>query len=144
MIAWARYPYEGTAVLVTGGGSGIGRAIARGFLEQGASVLVTGRHAEPLHETIESFPNDRATVVVGDMATQDGVTAAVNGLVERWGHLDVVVGNAGVSTPGTVDNLDDATWERMRSINLDGLIRLARTSVPRLRESRGSFLVRRV
>jgi meso-butanediol dehydrogenase / (S,S)-butanediol dehydrogenase / diacetyl reductase len=103
MIAWARYPYEGTTVLVTGGGSGIGRAIARGFLEQGASVLVTGRHPEPLHETIESFPDDRATVVVGDMATQDGVTAAINGLVERWSHLDVVVANAGVSTPGTVD-----------------------------------------
>jgi meso-butanediol dehydrogenase/(S,S)-butanediol dehydrogenase/diacetyl reductase len=101
---------------------------------------VTGRHPEPLHETIESFPDDRATVVVGDMATQDGVTAAINGLVERWSHLDVVVANAGVSTPGTVDNLDDATWEQMRSINLDGLIRLARTSVPRLRESRGSFL----
>src|SRR5690349_18166211 len=42
--------------------------------------------------------------------------------------------------PGTVDTLDDASWERMRSINLDGLIRLARTSVPRLRESRGTFL----
>ena len=140
MIAWARYPYEGTTVLVTGGGSGIGRAIARGFLEQGASVLVTGRHAEPLHDTIASFPDDRAAVVVGDMATQDGVTAAVDDLVERWGHLDVVVANAGLSTPGTVDTLDDASWERMRSINLDGLIRLARTSVPRLRESRGSFL----
>ena len=56
MIAWARYPYEGTTVLVTGGGSGIGRAIARGFLEQGASVLVAGRHPDPLHDTISSFP----------------------------------------------------------------------------------------
>ncbi len=74
------------------------------------------------------------------MATQDGVTAAVDDLVDRWGRLDVVVANAGLSTPGTIETLDDASWERMRSINLDGLIRLARTSVPRLRESRGCFL----
>lgn len=140
MIAWARYPYEGTTVLVTGGGSGIGRAIARGFLEQGASVLVSGRHPEPLHETVASFPDERVALVVGDMATQDGVTAATNGVVDRWGHLDVVVANAGLSTPGTVETLDDASWEVMRSINLDGLIRLARTSVPWLRASRGSFL----
>jgi meso-butanediol dehydrogenase/(S,S)-butanediol dehydrogenase/diacetyl reductase len=139
-IAWARYPYDGTTVLVTGGGSGIGRAIARAFLEQGASVVVTGRHPEPLRETIASFPDDRAALVVGDMATQDGVTAAVDDVLGRWGHLDVVVANAGLSTPGTVDTLDDVSWERMRSINIDGLIRLARTSVPRLRESRGTFL----
>jgi meso-butanediol dehydrogenase / (S,S)-butanediol dehydrogenase / diacetyl reductase len=140
VIAWARYPYDGTTVLVTGGGSGIGRAIARGFLEQGASVLVTGRHPEPLQETVASFPDDRAAVVVGDLATQDGVTAAIDGLVARWGQLDVVVANAGLSTPGTVETLDDASWDRMRSINLDGLLRLARTSVPWLRRSRGSFL----
>jgi len=140
VIAWARYPYEGTTVLVTGAGSGIGRAIARAYLEQGAKVLIAGRRAEPLEETVDSFPAERSAIVVGDMATQDGVTAAVDHLVGRWGQLDIVVANAGLSTPGTVDTLDDATWERMRSINVDGLIRLARTSVPLLRLSRGSFL----
>jgi meso-butanediol dehydrogenase/(S,S)-butanediol dehydrogenase/diacetyl reductase len=140
MIAWARYPYEGTTVLVTGGGSGIGRAIARTFLEQGALVEVTGRHVDSLQETVASFPDQRTAVLAGDMATQDGVAAAVDHLVRRWGHLDIVVANAGLASPGTIDALDDATWERMRSTNLDGLIRLARASVPWLRQSRGSFL----
>lgn len=62
-IAWARYPYDGTTVLVTGGGSGIGRAIARAYLEQGASVLVTGRHPEPLRATVAGFPEQRAAVL---------------------------------------------------------------------------------
>jgi len=140
MIAWARYPYEGKTVLVTGGGSGIGRAIARAFLEQGASVAVTGRNVEPLNETVDGFSSDRTAVVVGDMATQDGVTAAVEDVIGRWGRLDVVVANAGFSTAGTVESLDDAAWEQMRSINLDGLIRLARTTLPQLRVSRGNFL----
>ena len=50
-MAWARYPYEGFVVLVTGAGSGIGRAIAQAFLEQGATVAVSGRREEPLAET---------------------------------------------------------------------------------------------
>ena len=140
MIAWARYPYGGTTVLVSGGGSGIGRAIARAFLEQGASVLVAGRNAAPLQKTVAGFPEDRTAVVVADLATEVGVTSAVDGLIDRWDHLDVVIANAGVATAGTIDTLHDATWERMRSINLDGLIRLARVSVPLLRRSRGNFL----
>ena len=140
MIAWARYPYDGTTVLVTGGGSGIGRAIARAFLEQGANVLVAGRRAEPLEETVAGFPAERTAIVAADMASEDGVTAAVDGVIATWDKLDVVVANAGLSTPGTIDSLDDAAWERMRSINLDGLIRLARVSVPWLRRSRGNFL----
>lgn len=78
-------------MLVTGGGSGIGRAIARAFLEQGASVLVSGRHADPLHETVAPFPGERTAVLVGDMATAEGVAAAVDQTVGRWGQLDAVV-----------------------------------------------------
>lgn len=140
MIAWARYPYDGTKVLVTGGGSGIGRAIARAYLEQGASVLVTGRNAEPLRETVEGFPGASATVLAADMATEGGTAAAVAEVIDQWGGLDVVVANAGLSTPGTIDTLDDQQWTQMREINLDGLIRLARTSIPALRATRGTFL----
>ena len=58
MITWARYPYDGKRVLVTGGGSGIGRSIARAFLEQGARVAVMGRRPHALHETVAAFASD--------------------------------------------------------------------------------------
>jgi meso-butanediol dehydrogenase/(S,S)-butanediol dehydrogenase/diacetyl reductase len=131
---------EPRVVLVTGAGSGIGRAIARAFLEQGDAVLVAGRRREPLEETVAGFPAERTAVVAADASTTDGVRVVVGAATERWGRIDVVVANAGLSEPGTIDDLDDASWERMRSINLDGLIRLARAGVPHLRASGGSFL----
>jgi meso-butanediol dehydrogenase/(S,S)-butanediol dehydrogenase/diacetyl reductase len=140
MIAWATYPYHGRVVLITGGGSGIGRAMARAFLEQGATVAITGRNLAALEETIASFPEDHAAAIVGDMATEAGVAAAVAEVIARWDRIDVVIANAGLSLPGTIDGLDEDTWERMRSINLDGLIHLARSSVPWLRQSQGTFL----
>ena len=115
MIAWARYPSDGTTVLVTGGGSGIGRAIARGFLEQGASVVLTGRHAEPLHETIASFPDDRAAAVAGDMATQTGVSAAVALDLGRDGVRVNAIAPAFTATRQTQKRLDDpAFWSALR------------------------------
>lgn len=140
MIAWARYPYEGTVVLVTGGGSGIGRAVAQAFAEQGASVAVSGRRETPLIETLAAVPEDRALAVAADVATTEGVAEVVQAVLAKWGRIDVVVANAGLSEPGSIDDLDDAAWERMRSVNVDGLIRLARASVPHLRETRGTFL----
>ena len=139
-IAWASYPYEGFVVLVTGAGSGIGRAIARAFLEQGATVAVSGRREEPLRHTVSEFPRDRSLVLPGGMSVAEDVSRVVGEVVTSLGRLDVVVANAGLSEPGTIEDLDDGTWERMRSINLDGLIRLARASVPHLRESHGTFL----
>ena len=140
MIAWARYPYDGTVVVVTGGGSGIGRAIARAFAEQGARVAVAGRREQALHDTVADVPDDRRLVIAADAATQAGVAAIVTAVTARWQRIDVAVANAGLSEPGTVDELDEASWERMRSVNLDGLIRFARAVVPHLRTSRGTFL----
>lgn len=140
MISALKYPYEGTVVVVTGAGSGIGRAIARAFLEQGANVVVSGRRPEPLSQTVEGFPAERAFRVPADLSTEDGVQDLVQQAVDRFGRIDTVIANAGLSLPGTIDDLDGAQWERMRSINLDGLILLARAVVPALRESKGSFI----
>lgn len=139
MIAWARYPYDETRVLVTGGGSGIGRAIARAFLEQGARVAVSGRRAEALRETVKDFISGSSLVIVGDMAVRADVENAVDAVTAAWGGIDAVIANAGVSEPGAIDELTDESWERMRSINIDGIIHLARAAVPALRQSRGSF-----
>ena len=141
MIAWAQYPYDGTTVLLTGGGSGIGRSIARAYLEQGASVLVTGRHAETLQETVAGFPLDRAAVLATDMATEDGVGGRRRGDGTAVGSVGHRRGQRGHIHTGH-DRVPGrrAVGRAMREINLDGLIRLARLSVPALRASRGTFL----
>lgn len=140
MIAWATYPYGGTVVLVTGGGTGIGRAIARAFLEQGASVAVAGRTRSALDEVGSGFPADRTLVIPADFTVEGAADAAVAAVLARFGRLDVVVANAGSSEPSHVDTFDDAAWERLRSINLDSVLRLARASVGPLRATRGNIV----
>jgi meso-butanediol dehydrogenase/(S,S)-butanediol dehydrogenase/diacetyl reductase len=140
MITWARYPYEGTVVLVTGAGSGIGQAIARAFLENEASVCVVGRHEQPLRETVAGFPAERVLVNTADVSDRHDVEAVVAAAAERFGRLDVVVNNAGVFAGGEVGGYDDAAWERMRGINLDALLYVARAAMPWLKRSAGNLV----
>lgn len=140
MIAWATYPYRGSVVLITGAGTGIGRSMARAFLEQGATVAVIGRTERALREAVDGHPADRVLVLSADLTEAGAVDAAVDAAVDRFGRLDVVIANAGTSEPSDIGTFDDAAWERIRSINLDAMIALARATTPHLRESRGNFL----
>jgi meso-butanediol dehydrogenase/(S,S)-butanediol dehydrogenase/diacetyl reductase len=140
VIAWATYPYHGQVVLVTGAGSGIGRATARAFLEQGASVAVLGRTPQTLHDTVADFDPARVHVCPADMTDSTLVEQAIGSVTDRFGRLDVVIANAGTSEPSRIDTFDDVAWERLRAVNLDAVIRLARLTVPLLRVTRGSFI----
>jgi meso-butanediol dehydrogenase / (S,S)-butanediol dehydrogenase / diacetyl reductase len=140
VIAWATYPYRGRVVLVTGAGTGIGRAIARAFLEQGAYVAALGRTPETLQEAVSGFDSDQVQICVADMTDSEGLAGAIASVRDRFGRLDVVVANAGASAPSSIDTFDDAAWERLRSVNLDSVIRLARLTVPLLRDSAGTLL----
>lgn len=140
MITWANYPYRGQVVLVTGAGTGIGRATARAFLEQGASVAVLGRHPEPLQETVASFDGERTQVLVVDVTDASLLESTVNSVTERFGRLDVVVANAGTSEPSRIDTFGDDAWKHLRAVNLDAVISLARLTVPALRATRGNFV----
>jgi meso-butanediol dehydrogenase/(S,S)-butanediol dehydrogenase/diacetyl reductase len=68
------------------------------------------------------------------------VNAAVGQVLQAWGRIDTVIANAGLSLPGTIDDLDQASWTAMRSLNLDAVITLARLTVGALRDSRGSLI----
>ncbi|GAA4775500.1 SDR family NAD(P)-dependent oxidoreductase [Microbacterium gilvum] len=138
-MTWARYPYDGTRVLVTGAGTGIGAAVATAFLEQGARVAIVGRTRATLEATASAAP-DRALVHVADVSQRAGVDGAVAAAVDAWGGIDVVVANAGLSEHGGIADISDASWERMRTLNLDGTLFLARSSMPHLRAARGTFL----
>jgi meso-butanediol dehydrogenase/(S,S)-butanediol dehydrogenase/diacetyl reductase len=140
MIAWASYPYDGHVVLVTGAGTGIGRATARAFLEQGASVAVLGRTPETLHEAVADFDPARVLVCPADMTDSTELHQAIASITDRFGRLDAVIANAGTSEPSRIDTFDDDAWERLRAVNLDAVIRLARLTVPLLRATQGNFL----
>lgn len=138
-IAWASYPYHGAVVVVTGGGSGIGRAIATAFLEQGATVVVLGRSEDTLRDTIAGYP-DRASAIVVDVTVQAEVDASIAAIVEQHGRIDVVINNAGLSEPTVIDDFDHAAWNRMRAVNLDALIHVARATVAHLEASGGNLV----
>jgi meso-butanediol dehydrogenase/(S,S)-butanediol dehydrogenase/diacetyl reductase len=140
VTAWATYPYEGSVVLVTGAGTGIGRSIARAFLEQGATVAVIGRTERALREAVEGHPDDRVLVLSADLTSSGAVEAAVDAVIDRFGRLDVVIASAGTSEASDIDTFDDAAWDRIRAINLDSMIALVRAAAPRLRETRGNLI----
>lgn len=134
------YPFTGRTVVVTGGGSGIGRAIAQAFLDNGAQVAVSGRRAEPLAETLRGYPSERTLAVVNDIASPSGARDLVQTVTERFGGIDVVVSNAAAYTGGELVDLAADRWQALRATNIDGLFHLAQAALPALERSGGNLV----
>ncbi|MBJ8348507.1 SDR family oxidoreductase [Antrihabitans sp. YC2-6] len=105
--------------IVTGAGSGLGRAIARTLLDADFRVALAGRRVDPLVETAGSRPN--SLVVQADVTKADEVSALFDRVVDEWGRVDVLVNNAGTFGPtGTIDEIDPAAWADTVAVNLTG------------------------
>ncbi len=125
--------FDGLVALVTGGASGIGAAIAAELQRGGAQVAVLDLQADQVAAPTVGFSCD-----VSDDAS---VRAAVQGVVDRFGGLDIVVNNAGIGAQGTVaDNTDDE-WHRVFDINVVGMVRVSRAALPHLRASKAAAIV---
>jgi meso-butanediol dehydrogenase/(S,S)-butanediol dehydrogenase/diacetyl reductase len=129
---------EGRVALVTGGGPGIGAAVARRFARAGASVVVTGRRPGPIGAVAREVGG---VAVQGDVRDDRHLREAVATAVERFGGLDVVVANAGTSGGGDVGALDDREWARVLDTNLTGVMRTARAALPALLDRGGGSIV---
>ena len=112
--------------LVTGGASGIGRAVAELLLARGWSVAVLD---------LSGSGPDGAEFFQADVTDDASVRAAVEGAAARLGGLDVVVNNAGIGAAGTVADNDDGEWRRVFDVNVFGMARVARAALPHLRRS---------
>ena len=109
--------------LVTGAGSGIGRAVALALLSQGWSVALAGRRRETLEETLAQAPDDchpRAIAVPADVADPASVDALFAAVSARFGRLDLLFNNAGISASASPDELSFELWSSVVSINLTG------------------------
>jgi meso-butanediol dehydrogenase/(S,S)-butanediol dehydrogenase/diacetyl reductase len=124
--------------VVTGAGAGLGAAIAHRFATDGYTVVLVGRTEAPLKQTAQDNPNMHPWV--GDVSDLAAITEIMNGAAERFGRMDVLVNNAGVAIPGTVDQIDLGSYRTMMSTNVDGVFFASRAALPHLRTVRGCIV----
>jgi NAD(P)-dependent dehydrogenase (short-subunit alcohol dehydrogenase family) len=131
--------------IVTGGGSGIGRAIALAFAREGASVAVCGRDRKKLDHVAADIgagtTQGKCLAVVADVSIAKQVELAVRMAVERFGRLTTVVNNAGVLIAGTAESLSDDEWEHTFNVNVRGPWLMARAVLPHLRAAGGGSII---
>jgi NAD(P)-dependent dehydrogenase (short-subunit alcohol dehydrogenase family) len=113
---------EGKVVLVTGGGRGIGKGIARGMVAEGASVAIASRQSQTLEQTAAELSEGGAGVlaVPADVTDEAQVERLFGAVMERFGRLDVLVNNAGAFEGGPLDELSLADWSHVIAVNLTG------------------------
>ncbi len=129
---------DGAVAVVTGGGSGIGRATAVRFASEGASVAVLDRDADAADAVANEVGGAAHTVDVRD---GDAMSAAVRAVAERHGRLDVLVNNAGTGDLRPMHTVDDKVWHRLLDVNLTGTFNGMRAAVPLMLEAgRGAIV----
>ena len=126
--------------VITGAGSGIGRATASRLVDEGARVVLGGRSQERLDAVVADL-GAGAIAVVGDVTDQHHIDELIDTAARSFGGLDVVIANAGVSSSGAIDALDDDEWHSTLDVNLHGPMRLARGAFPALRARGGGAIV---
>ncbi len=119
---------DGKHALITGGGSGIGAAIARTLAHAGAAVSIAGRRAAPLDEVARSLP--RAKAIVADVTSETDCAAMVAAARAAHGPIDILVANAGAAESAPAAKIDLAHWQRMIDVNLTGAFLSVKAALP--------------
>lgn len=132
--------FTGRKVLVTGAASGIGRATALRFLEEGAQVVFVDRDRQKLAAVMEGLDASRAFAFLSDISIPSEVAELVSFTKVQLGGLNVLVNNAGVTALGTVLDCDLETWGTVCATILTGTINVSRSFLPLLIESKGNIV----
>ena len=122
--------------IVTGGGTGIGRAFAQVLASAGARVIIASRSAEVLRRTAAELnaklDAERVFLYVFDIRDRTQIESLVGNVSERWESIDVLINNSGLAVPETVDHITDEGWDKVTETNLRGVMQLVRSALPHM------------
>jgi NAD(P)-dependent dehydrogenase (short-subunit alcohol dehydrogenase family) len=129
-------------VIVTGAASGIGRAAAVLFAQNGAKVVIADIDERGGLETLQKIQNrDIAIFVRTDVSRSKDAQECVGVAKEKFGKLDCLFSNAGINPTGTVEDTEEELWDRILSVNLKGMYLMCRASIPEMRKAGGGSIV---
>ena len=138
------FDLTGRVALVTGGNKGLGKAMARGFAEAGADVLIASRHEAELKTALDEIlagTGRSGAYCVTDVSVRDEVKKLAAFALEKMGRVDILVNNAGMNAPQAIDAITDDTWDRVLEVNLSSVMALTRELVPQMKERRWGRVV---
>jgi len=132
------------AAIITGGGQGIGKAIALKLAREGADVLVSGRHRDTLENTAREIEKlgRRSLVAVTDVSQESQVSAMVEAALQYFGRIDILVNNAGVTGPtAPITSVSRDEWDHVFAVNLTGAFLCAKAVIPHMIERRSGKII---
>lgn len=133
----SQFDLSGRVALVTGGSKGLGKVIARGFVEAGADVVISSRSEDTLKAALEEIlagTKRRGIYIVADLAKRDDTRRLAREALEQMGQVDILVNNAGSNVPEAIDKVTDENWDRLLELNLSSCMALTREVVPQMKE----------
>ncbi|MHA1565692.1 MAG: SDR family NAD(P)-dependent oxidoreductase [Alphaproteobacteria bacterium] len=129
----------GKAAIITGGGTGIGRATAEAFVAEGAKVLIVGRREAPIKELAAKYDGEMAYLQAD--VTQSGIAKAImDHAMEVFGRVDILVNNAGTAVIKPLSMITDDEIEEVLATNVRAVLAMSREAIPALEKSKGSII----
>lgn len=136
------FEFGGKAVLITGAGSGIGRALAIALAVRGARLALADRDEPGLRQTLSLMPPDADVRLYPlDVTEAEAIRALPAAITSDFGGLDVLINNAGIALGGTFEQVDEADFDRVIDVNFGGVVRMTRAFLPVLKASPDARLV---
>ena len=132
---------DGKVALITGGGRGIGAAIAKRFVDDGAKIVISDIRNDLLDDTANSLKSDLVATCAGDVTKFDDVQKMVDETVKFGGKIDVLVNNAGIDPGGSIVDIDIDLWKKILDVNLNGPFLCMRAAIPSMIKQGGGSII---
>ena len=143
-MATPLFNLTGKTALVTGGSKGLGKAMARGFVEAGADVVISSRHENELRTALADIlkgTDRKGKYVVADVSQRDDVKRLAQTALEQMGKIDILINNAGTNKPQAIDAITDQAWDEIMEINLHSVMVLTRALVPQMKQRKWGRII---